>query len=193
MRRQSHQIAPRQGGHTIELRTRAAASRSVAWMAERISLLYFIQCANSKLVQNCSDFAHGAANRALSAPWPPLPLPPLFLSLYFSPPSPHPLSPSPSPFLFFSLYPSQHQKIASFQVGSSVSSKFAAASFISCKSDEPIATDGASRGARVFPSPLDLGLSPPVGTSNYVQLTMGGWVSLTDGSQTKLEDLSVLR
>jgi len=112
MRRQSHQIAPRQGGHTIELRTRAAASRSVAWMAERISLLYFIQCANSELVQNCSDFVHGAANRALSAPWPPLPLPPLFLSLYFSPPSPHPLSPSPSPFLFFSLYPSQHQKIA---------------------------------------------------------------------------------
>ena len=73
------------------------------------------------------------------------------------------------------------------------SSKFAAASFISCKSDEPIATDGASRGARVFPSPLDLGLSPPVGTSNYVQLTKGGWESLTDGSQTKLEDLSVLR
>ena len=106
MRRQSHQIAPRQGGHTIELRTRAAASRSVAWMAERISLLYFIQCANSELVQNCSDFVHGAANRALSAPWPPLPLPPLF-SPFISPHlplTPFPLHPPPFFSFLFTLH-----------------------------------------------------------------------------------------
>ena len=60
MRRQSHQISPRQGTTSIKLRTYAAASRSVAWMTERMSLLYVIQCANSELVQNCSHFARRA-------------------------------------------------------------------------------------------------------------------------------------